>query len=106
VCFITAAGCGLGPEAAECAVPEKKQAAKRDLRGMIFAAPSWFYKFGPWAYGPPAIGKRDIAKEDAPSLLRTFRAVCVTGHNLPISRLAFPLFLCVCHCELLLWVTK
>jgi hypothetical protein len=39
---------------------------------MIVAAPSWFYKFFPWAYGPPVIGQRDIAKEDAPSFLVVF----------------------------------
>jgi hypothetical protein len=35
---------------------------------------------------------------------RAFRAVCVT--DLPIPRLVFLLFLCACHCTLLLWVTK
>jgi hypothetical protein len=55
VCFITEAGCGLGTEAAECAVPEIRQAAKRDLRGMIFAAPSWFINL---ALGMRAAGYR------------------------------------------------
>jgi hypothetical protein len=39
---------------------------------MIVAVPSWFYTFGPSAYGPPVIGKRDIAKEDAPGLFVVF----------------------------------
>jgi hypothetical protein len=52
---------------------------------MVFAAPFWFYKFDPWAYGPPVIGQRDIAKEDAPSLLVVFISLCVGA----VGRLGF-----------------
>jgi hypothetical protein len=44
---------------------------------MVFAAPSWFYKLGPWAYGPPVIGKRDIAEGVEPYVAYDVRTVFV-----------------------------